>query len=198
MTTLITGDALSDLDDGWGTDRANADTLVSWVTDPEYVLDEDVDALDVLRSAAEAFTHLDLQQDAEEVADLAEQLPGERAHLVALTIRMGVAASQEDLDRVREIADDLRHRRPQDLDTYLWTGELLEECGELVRAERWFTIGVRLAEDWGAGDGQLLMLHNGRWRVRRTLGKPYDVTDERQEKLHARLMDSMGLEGGAS
>jgi len=187
MTTLITDDDYLDL--GWGLeeDRGRADTLIAWVSDPEYVLEEDVDPLRMLELAGEDLARLGEWEDAEKVAVLAEGIDpgGDRGAFVAALTRMEVAAAREDLEVVREVADGLRRRRLRDDDTYLRIGELLEECGELTRAERWFTRGILMGEELGTDELDLRATRGGRWRVRRALGRPVDVMDEDGEVLRA-------------
>ena len=188
MTTLITDDDFTDL--GWGLDRdrGRADTLIAWVSDPQYLLAEDVDPLAMLELAGEDLARLGEWEDAEKVAVLAEALDphGERGAFVAALTRMEVAAARKDLEAVREVADGLRRRRLHDNDAYPRIGELLEECGDLVRAERWFTRGVLMGEAQGEDEPALQVTRSGRWRVRRALGHPIDAMDEQGEVLRTR------------
>ncbi|WP_043536281.1 MULTISPECIES: hypothetical protein [Actinomyces] len=198
MTTRISDDDFKELDWGFGGDRGRADTLVAWVSDPEFVLDEDVDPLGMLELAGEDFAGLGEWEDAEKVALLAEEVDpgGDRGAYVAALTRMEVAAAREDLKVLTDVADGLARRRLRDADIHTRIGELLEGCGELTRAERWFTRGILVGEAAGTKEYALLTTRNGRRRVRRALGRPTDAMDEEGDAVRARINDWIRGEEG--
>ncbi|MER7273624.1 hypothetical protein ABT369_04135 [Dactylosporangium sp. NPDC000244] len=102
------------------------------------------------------------------------------------------------LDRNRDdealaLIATVRRLHPENLDVYVMIGEALETNGYPQQAARWFTAGLvsrlgHLADLQGSDlhtDFDVLMLANGRFRVRQTLGLPPDhidslVLEERQ------------------
>lgn len=167
-----------------------AEQLIAWAERPEeYELDDDVAVSHLLCVAAEMAGFageldrgIEIARRAVESADSDTPFAGHPT-LIELLLKAGeVTEAHALLDQVRA---GVRH---EDVDVLMMErlGESLEAHGDPGRAERWYSIGLRLLESRDAVDGRsYAMLASLRRRARGAQGKGQDAYDELVPELRA-------------
>ncbi len=181
--------------------RERAARFVAWATDDRYELEEGLTGAYLLTSAAQHLLSLGDLDEVERLADVIDARP-DADEFAADVLRMEVRLRRGDRDGAIALADEVRRERPADPMIAEQIGELFEEFDELQIAERWFTMGVRMAEASDASDFGYSIMLTARYRVRRTAGKPEDGLDVEAMEVRAALglgrprgLDEFDLDG---
>ncbi|MGL4340634.1 MAG: hypothetical protein ACRCSP_09495 [Rhodoglobus sp.] len=197
MSTIITEDAVEEL--MWSASRegatahiAAAEVLNEWSALDPTRYGEWVSAASLLVSAGEQFAlagdhHRAVEHFRRAVGAVGEAPPDTRVYLLQGLLDAGLA------EEAQTLADTIRRERPVDSDVYSFIAESFELADDYPRAQRWFSMGLRLADDHTVAlsevDYQMLLM--GRRRVRQAAGLTQDMLDpEAEEILDARRLDS--------
>jgi tetratricopeptide (TPR) repeat protein len=170
--------------DGVGVSEA----LRDWAEDTEhFALADDVSRAAVLMEAGEGFAYAGDYAESLRLFEAAQRDGGEtyvdpRALMVQSLYEGGDPAA------ALELADALRVERPEQANTYLVLGGYFELAGELGRAQRWYSMGLRAMDSGNvAGTEQqyesMLVRRRG---VRRELELAPDALDEAADVIAAR------------
>jgi hypothetical protein len=203
VTTRITYDMLEDLlfEDLEAEDLTREEhlerskTAEEWATAPGFELeDEELRAELLVEASREAAfggddVHgLDLARQA---VDVAERVGDRLVPDVRIRLYEALRSAARD-DEARELEASLRRDLPQDLESFAEMGSILAEAGESATAQRWFTMGIRFAEQNDLTDEfeyDMLLLDRADVRARAGLPKDEydlqadDVMDELEENL---------------
>ncbi|MFD1824749.1 MULTISPECIES: hypothetical protein [Mumia] len=165
--------------------RDKAEKLIEFATSDEYELVDDVNPRSLLVAASEYLGYAGAFDRQEEVLAMADAAAGVSA-IHPDVVRVGAALSR-GLDPA-PYADRYRksgHITP--LSAH-YMGDLYDEAGEPLAAERWLNIGIRALEhldpdmvDTGTWDLLLISRRN----LRARLGRPMDGYDEEAEAADA-------------
>lgn len=163
--------------------------LVAWATGDEFVLDDGVERAYLLLLAAEYLRDIGDFDRAQQAVESLERLP-EAEPFEAVPMRIDIQLSRGNPTAAWALADEVRRARPEEWTLYEQIGEVFESGGDLVRAERWFTMGVGVVEGLGLPRLVQMMMLTARLRVRAAQGKPRDMQDD----VTAALRSEMGLD----
>lgn len=195
MSEMITEDMVEELmyasnRGGTSTHLAAAEALHEWSTLDATRFGDYVSAASLLVSAGEHFAlggdnDRAVQQFRLAVEANGDAPPDTRVYLLQGLLDAGFT------EEAQEVADTIRRERPVDADVYVFIAESFELVGDHGRAQRWFSMGLRLADDRDVQlsefDYELLLM--GRRRVRQAAGMPEDVLDaDAKEVLEQRRL----------
>lgn len=166
--------------------REFAEHLVQWAASPHP--DSELTPARLLTFAGERFDMLGDQETAEQcltralaAGDWGEGLDP-RCFLISLCL------DQDRMEEALEHDGTLRRSRPDDVQTYAFMGDQWWDHGDLGRALGWLNRGLDYSERTGsAGEGQILMLCQTRWHVRKAQGQEPDAYDQRAISAAQRL-----------
>jgi tetratricopeptide (TPR) repeat protein len=183
MSEIITEDMVEELmyasnRGGTSTHLAAAEALHEWSNLDVTRFGDYVSAASLLVSAGEHFSlggdnDRAVQQFRLAVEASGDAPPDTRVYLLQGLLDAGLT------EEAHEVADTIRRERPVDVDVYVFIAESFELVDDHERAQRWFSMGLRLADDRDVPlsefDYELLLM--GRRRVRQSAGLPEDVLD---------------------